>query len=189
MPRTMERRQETGGHARRKGARPRTASAEALRAAAAFEQLTDFYESDADLARALDISAESVRSWRNEPPTRPRAALRRRVLLLRQLCVETAPYLETSTDVGAWTLAPSPRLLGRSPAEHLRERGVEALRGMVGDLVDLVPRRPALELELPSGDELTRALESELGADALAEVDRMMGLEPQPARKARRLIT
>jgi hypothetical protein len=158
----------------------RSRTPQARVALAAFRRLGAFYGSDADLGRALGMSAESIRAWRRKPPLRPRAELRERIVRLLRLCLETQPYMDDALDVGQWTLAPNPRLGGQTPAGLVLEHG-DGLRLVLAELVDLTSRREAAQIELPAGDELRAALADGLDDKALAEVERMIAGAPSAA--------
>jgi hypothetical protein len=143
-------------------------------ALAAFGELGAFYARDADLGRALGVSAESVRAWKRRPPSRPRAKLRERIVRLLRLCLEAQPYMDDTLDVGRWTLTPNPRLEGHAPAVLVAERGEGGLRLVLAELVDLTPRRVGAKIELPAAGELRAALVDGLDDEALAELERMM---------------
>jgi hypothetical protein len=112
-----------------------------------FKLLREYFESDAELAKALDWDNGTVREWRKGEVVRPQRQKVSQVALLLKLAWETRPYLERDSDVGSWLATPQPYLRGYSPASWVNEHGQQGANELLGGLVELMPRRAQGDLE------------------------------------------
>jgi hypothetical protein len=168
--------------------------------------LDDYYGgSITELAAALGAARDTVRGWIERPPTRPRRSTLRRIGMLDSLLRAASPYMNTSRQVGQWSLAPHPAFGGASPAGAVAAEGFKALYRIRVEMVDYVPARPDLPLaiaedqlreDLAAGRDaesarrlagILAAPELELTEEDLADLDRP---EPEHAekRKGERIV-
>lgn len=161
----------------KKPRRARTArGGQAERAAS---QLRVFYRSQSQLASALGVTRDTVRSWSaRRAPARPRVELLERAELLLSLCCAARRYMANDRQVGAWTLAPSPSLRGYSPAQIVGGHGRDGLQVLLAELATVAPPRPTGPVEMPSLEQLREGLTAGVGAAALKRIERIASAEP-----------
>lgn len=152
----------------------RQPSSQASQALKEFAELRRFFAFDAQLAKALAWDEATASQWRHRRVVRPQRIKGAQVRLLLQLCQEAEPYLDATTDVGDWSVAPLPNLGGRSPAYWLRGRGARGLRELVFGMVDWMPRVPERDLDPIPVDEDVDRLEGADDRAARNELNRMI---------------
>jgi hypothetical protein len=146
---------------------------EARRAVAQLRELRSrYYRSDAALSRALGWTPDTVAAWLPGGVMRPRVERREQVRRLLALCKGAAEWVSDPSLIGDWTLESQQLLADRSPAEVLRVLGDEGLQTALGHLVQIAPRTPVEELELPSVEQLRASLRQSLGEDTRLLADR-----------------
>ena len=135
--------------------------------------LERYYGSVTELSAALDTTRDTVRTWLNSPPTRPREDLLLRAERLWLLGRAAQRYMVGVRNVGAWTLAPHIGLNGECPARVLVAEGDNGLERLLDDMAAYAPSRADLPLE--ADDELIwRGVQEMLGPEALAQAEKIL---------------
>jgi hypothetical protein len=135
--------------------------------------LERYYGSVTELSAALDTTRDTVRTWLNSPPSKPREDLLLRAERLWLLGRAAQRYMVGVRNVGAWTLAPHIGLNGECPARVLVAQGDSGLERLLDDMATYAPSRP--DLPLDADDELIwQGVQEMLGPEALAQVEKVL---------------
>jgi hypothetical protein len=160
----------------------RSSSSEALsvrgeRAHSLALALERYYGSVTELSVALDTTRDTVRTWLNSPPSKPREELLLRAERLWVLGRAAQRYMVGVRNVGAWTLAPHIGLNGECPARVLIGEGNRGLERLLDDMATYAPSRP--DLPLDADDELIwQGVREMLGSEVLAEAEKVLEAPP-----------
>ncbi len=150
--------------------RARVASAEASRAKANFDALSDCFRDRSQLRRALGWSVPTMRVWEGEGPARPRKQYSERVRALLALARGTDEWVHDDIHrVGAWMISANDAIDGLTPATIVQELGDDGVERLLTGMHLIAPRTPAHEHVDLSPRQLTEAL------------DRLGLTAPQPA--------
>jgi hypothetical protein len=151
----------------------RPASVRGERAHALALALQRYYGSVTDLSAALSTTRDTVRTWLNSPPSKPREDILLRAERLWLLGRAAQRYMVGGRNIGAWTLAPHIGLKGESPARVLIAEGNKGLGRLLDDMATYAPSRP--DLPLDAGDELVwKGVQEMLGPEALAQAEKVI---------------
>jgi hypothetical protein len=135
--------------------------------------LERYYGSVTELSTALDTTRDTVRTWLNSPPGKPREDLLLRAERLWLLGRAAQRYMVGVRNVGAWTLAPQIGLNGGCPARVLVAEGDQGLERLLDDMAAYAPSRS--DLPLDADDELIwQGVQEMLGSEALAQAERVL---------------
>jgi hypothetical protein len=147
-------------------------SARGERAHALALALERYYGSVTTLSAALDTTRDTVRTWLNSPPSKPREDILLRAERLWLLGRAARRYMVGVRNIGAWTLAPHLGLNGESPARLLVAEGDNGLERLLDDMATYAPSRP--DLPLDANDELIwQGVQEMLGPEALAQAEKV----------------
>jgi hypothetical protein len=152
----------------------RAASPEAEAARHAFVALSCCFASHAQMQRALGWSAPTLRTWRTEPPARPRADHVARLwqILTVARAAEEWIHDDDRSRIGTWLVSPNDGLQGLAPATVVRRLGKEGVDRLLTGMHRIAPRTPVKEPALPTEQDLA------------AELDRLGFPAPAPAPAA-----
>ena len=135
--------------------------------------LERYYGSVTELSAALDTTRDTVRAWRNSPPSKPREDILLRAERLWLLGRAAQRYMVGVRNVGAWTLAPHIGLNGECPARVLVAEGDKGLERLLDDMAAYAPSRA--DLPLDADDELIlQGVQEMLGPEALAQAEKLL---------------
>jgi hypothetical protein len=163
---------------RTRSATRQTVSVRGERAHALALALERYYESVTELSAALDTTRDTMRTWLNSPPSKPREDLLLRAQRLWLLGRVAQRYMVGVRNVGAWTLAPHIGLNGECPARVLVAEGDQGLERLLDDMAAYAPSRA--DLPLDADDELIwQGVQEMLGPEAFAHVKKALGAPQQ----------
>jgi hypothetical protein len=135
--------------------------------------LERYYVSVTELSAALGTTRDTVRTWLNSPPSKPREDLLLRAERLWLLGRAAQRYMVGLRNVGAWTLAPHIGLNGECPARVLVAQGDKGLERLLDDMTAYAPSRADLPLE--ADDELIwHGVQKMLGPEVLAQAQKVL---------------
>lgn len=135
--------------------------------------LERYYGSVTELSVALDTTRDTVRTWLNSPPSKPREELLLRAERLWVLGRAAQRYMVGVRNVGVWTLAPHIGLNGECPARVLIAEGDRGLERLLDDMATYAPSRP--DLPLDADDELIwQGVQEMLEPEVLAEAEKVL---------------
>lgn len=130
----------------------------------AFAELRRYFRTAAQLGRALQWSAPTLRTWSlAEGPARPRLHSVERIFHLNALAGAARRWVSDPHQVGDWLLEPNERLGNVTPVRVVHVLGQEGVDGLINNMAAIAPR------ERVSTDDV------ELDADALRETLRHLG--------------
>lgn len=116
-----------------------------MRAHGAVRELERYFDTRAQLQKALGWSAPTLRQWlADKPPARPRAQNVQAALQLLDVAVAASRWVADPKTVGEWLLDPNPDLRGAVPAEIAVELPRESVDLFIEDMALVAPRERAL---------------------------------------------
>ena len=148
-------------------------SARGERAHALALALERYYGSVTALSAALDTTRDTMRTWLNSPPSKPREDILLRAERLWLLGRAAQRYMVGVRNIGAWTLAPHLGLNGESPARVLAAEGDKGLERLLDDMATYAPSRPDLPLDADD-DLIWQGVQEMLGPEALAQAEKVL---------------
>jgi hypothetical protein len=138
----------------------RVASAEAARAKANFDALSDYFRDRPQLRRALGWGPPTMRVWEGDGPARPRRRYSERVRQLLMLARAADEWVHDDINrVGAWMISANDAIDGLAPATIVQRLGDDGVERLLGGMHLIAPRTPARENVDLSPKELTQALD------------------------------
>lgn len=140
--------------------------APAVGAPEGFAKLVEFFPASAQLARALGVSRETVRSWKRGEASRVRRSSKLGVELLLRTCNEVLRYMPTPVAVGRWMLTEQPRFQGRRPVALLQEYGGPAFELIQRDIAENAPPVRSRRRRLPTVEQYLQGVEENVGPKA-----------------------
>lgn len=138
----------------------RVASAEAARAKANFDALSDYFWDRPQLRRALGWGPPTMRAWEGKGPARPRRQYSERVRQLLVLARAADEWVHDDIQrVGAWMISANDAIDGLTPATIVRELGDDGVERLLSGMHLIAPRTSAHEHIDLSPKELAQALD------------------------------
>jgi DNA-binding XRE family transcriptional regulator len=139
-------------------------------------RLKAFFPAQTDLATALGVNRETIRTWNRGEMIRLRRTSIDRVRVLAAIADQVARYMPTEASVGSWLLSPQPALGGEIPVDLVKRDDPDAYTKIVGKAAAIAePVSVGTVDGLPEETELLDGIREQRGDDFADEV---MALAP-----------